>query len=1145
MSVGTPPASVYLWESAVKQIVILTLTMLAAPCIAGEVWAQPATLLIEGYNADGTGVTLTDFIGYTRYVASSKWQSFENYGVFRLGELPAARSLASPLSVEPHGTLEYMSFAVPANQPIFFTALWKAQGIGTVFMRADNAGAGYTLVDQQRLVLQLPYEFARSEYALADRLHASALTAGVIFSVGVENDLRQSAALVESARTAASNPARGAASYQALSIVMLLKEQIVLETSNHAIFQAGARGNFEMNYEGFGSWTDTRFVPDYQRARLAGFKTVLTFCDWSVISPSRGTYDFTVLDFLVDQAKALGYDVGLTVNQSIGAMPPWVRALPFDDLKAVYFENARRVAERYRGKVAVFYPSAEPELNAGLRTLVELGELVRASLDGARAGAPGTPAGLYTSGAAYVNYQMNPPPTADFVSGWTLLNHLVANNIRPDFIGLEMQYGTAFAPIDLQRMQELLRAVSDAAQAPVLIGETGYSSKAEDYGINGAFFWHGGLTQQAQAEWAEGVLRIAYAQPFIRGFYWVHVDPDDFDYGSDFLSSLLGSALFRTDGTPKRVYAALQDFAHQTACSFSLSATASSVVAAGSPGSVAVNSAPGCSWSAVTNVPWIVFTSPIAGAGTGTVFFSVIGNTTSQPRIGMVRIAGRTLTVTQAPATTLAFDRAALNFAAVLTGLSFSRKTAAQTVRLTQSGPGTVTWTATSNAPWLTVTPSSGTGSRELLVDIQFVFGQPSQADGAITVTASGAANTLAPITVNLRLLQKEMTVVPTGQFETPQESSTPHAGSIAVTGWALDDVAVTRVSIWRDPVPGESGLIFIGDAIFLDGARPDVQAAYSSYPLNTRSGWGYLMLTNSLPNRGNGTFTLHAIAEDVDGHSVELGRKTIVCDNAHSAAPFGAIDTPGQGQIVSGLVANFGWVLSPFPSFADPPHGGAVTVFVDGVPVGSPAGWAARPDLVAQFPAGEYPGIDSALGVFGLDTTALTNGVHTIHWIVTATAGGTSGVGSRFFTVSNGTAPPGPAVETSRLRASVSETIVGIDDAPVDRLQLHGRSGFDLDAPLVEYAPIDGRIRVPARELDRIELHLPQPALGEYVGYLRSATQLLPLPIGSHFDLSSSIFTWMPGAGFSGAYDLVFVLSSAGRAIRRHEVRIFLDRRP
>mgnify|MGYP003342217433 CR=1 FL=1 len=44
-----------------------------------------------------------------------------------------------------------------------------------------------------------------------------------------------------------------------------------------------------------------------------------------------------------------------------------------------------------------------------------------------------------------------------------------------------------------------------------------------------------------------------------------------------------------------------------------------------------------------------------------------------------------------------------------------------------------------------------------------------------------------------------------------------------------------------------------------------------------------------------------------------------------------------------------------------------------------------------------------AAGGHFTFDTTSLTNGVHTIGWLITDDCNRADGVGSRFFTVSNG----------------------------------------------------------------------------------------------------------------------------------------------
>ena len=42
--------------------------------------------------------------------------------------------------------------------------------------------------------------------------------------------------------------------------------------------------------------------------------------------------------------------------------------------------------------------------------------------------------------------------------------------------------------------------------------------------------------------------------------------------------------------------------------------------------------------------------------------------------------------------------------------------------------------------------------------------------------------------------------------------------------------------------------------------------------------------------------------------------------------------------------------------------------------------------------------------------------------------------------------------------------------------------------------------------------------------------------------DATTGVFTWAPGVGFVGAYDLVFVRWNGAAAVARHEVRIILE---
>lgn len=502
------------------------------------------------------------------------------------------------------------------------------------------------------------------------------------------------------------------------------------------------------------------------------------------------------------------------------------------------------------------------------------------------------------------------------------------------------------------------------------------------------------------------------------------------------------------------------------------------------------------------------------------------------------------------PRQSLTLDRSSLNFGVSYAGGPYI--TPPQVVWMSASGSGpTPCWEVdTALSPgagqYLSITPASGTGAGSFTVSIA---GAPpvGTMSGSLRVksctSAVGFENSprILPFTINAGGGSGN----PFGSFDTPVIGAVDVSGSVPVTGWALDDVAVSGVKIYRDAVPETEGggLVFIGDAVLVSGARPDLEAAYPDLPLNYRGGWGYLLLSNMLPDRfartpagGNGQFTLHAFARDVEGHSVLVGSRTISLNNQGATRPFGAIDTPAQGEVVSGTINNFGWALTQAPKTI-PANGSTIQVVVDGIGLGHPSALVSRSDIVSLFSGRGYNDIDHHIGVFSLNTTALSNGVHTIAWGVVDSAGNADGIGSRYFTVQNG--PGLRAGLGGALRMEGSATIGVQADALT--FQVDPRSLPESDAAvwvrrgLEESAGeerIDGSsriIRLP--ELERLQLRLDDgaPIDAIYEGYSKVGARLERLPIGSTLD--GGAFSWLPGLAFTGRYELLFTRTSSAGA--------------
>ncbi len=171
----------------------------------------------------------------------------------------------------------------------------------------------------------------------------------------------------------------------------------------------------------------------------------------------------------------------------------------------------------------------------------------------------------------------------------------------------------------------------------------------------------------------------------------------------------------------------------QTGNSLTLAPTSLSFASAAASSAVQVTA--NVSWTVTDDQTWLS-ASPPSGTNNASFAVSATANIGTAARTGTVTVAGggitRTVAVTQsAPATN------ALNVST--TALSYATAASSQSVSITAN----VSWTASDNQTWITVTPPSGANNGALAVAVAANTAAVSRT-GAVTVAGGGLTRTIA-----------------------------------------------------------------------------------------------------------------------------------------------------------------------------------------------------------------------------------------------------------------------------------------------------------------------------------------------------------------------------------------------------------------
>jgi hypothetical protein len=254
-------------------------------------------------------------------------------------------------------------------------------------------------------------------------------------------------------------------------------------------------------------------------------------------------------------------------------------------------------------------------------------------------------------------------------------------------------------------------------------------------------------------------------------------------------------------------------------------------------------------------------------------------------------------------------------------------------VRVTIDGSSPATASGTTSWSWSWNTSALANGSH------------------TVTVTATDKAGLTATASRTVTVDNPTADTSPPSMAISAPAAGSSVSGTVAVTGTASDDVAVTAVEV------------------ALDGG--------TWVPATGTSAWSWSWNTTSVPN---GSHTITARARDGAGNMTTATRGVSVSNvAADTTPPAVSITTPSSGSTVSGAVSVTG--------AADDASGVAtVEVSVDGAPYATASGttsWS-----------------------WSWGTTSLTNGTHTISARATDTAGNQA-TASASVTVSNSTIAP------------------------------------------------------------------------------------------------------------------------------------------
>ena len=208
------------------------------------------------------------------------------------------------------------------------------------------------------------------------------------------------------------------------------------------------------------------------------------------------------------------------------------------------------------------------------------------------------------------------------------------------------------------------------------------------------------------------------------------------------------------------------------------------------------------SWNASDNATWLTM-SPASGTGNGPVTLTVnSANLTIGSYSGLITLSATGATTVTVPVTfTVTAAPVPPAIGASPISLSFTAQQGggnpiAKTLNISNTGGGTLNWSASPNTTWLAVSPASGTGNGAVTVSLTTGILTAGSYNGNITLSATGVSSMTVPVTFTVTAVPT-ISLNPTSLTYTAAQGGTnPASQTVALTNaggvvsWTVSDSA-------------------------------------------------------------------------------------------------------------------------------------------------------------------------------------------------------------------------------------------------------------------------------------------------------------------------------------------------------------------